>query len=367
MRGLSNSVCPLSGQDAALAGTVSGSHCEPGPRAGAYQRMKKYLFFLGLAFFFYVLQRTGWSTLAEGMQWLGGYLALIFLLSGAKYAVSAMAWSAAFLPAEKQSWRRLFGARLAGEALNYLSVAGPLLGEPVKASMLERLRFTSGLASTLLETSVNAVSASVVAIAGLELLILSYSSSRMTQFATVATVVILFGFASGFLYLLKRRVPFLSEPYRRVCRLQTASARSVMEKLLLIEQRMHRLSFERPRAFASIFLLSFAAQGLALLEIYVILLSLGIRLDFPSLLIIEGFTKVAKTVFFFVPTRIGADEGSSAGVFVLLGLPAGAGVLLALARRLRALFWSGVGLLFLWMYSRKFSQRSQAVSETPGK
>ncbi len=330
-------------------------------------RSKQFLFLVGLAFFLYVLKRTGWSTLAGGFHRLGWFLLLIFALSGLKYVVSAFAWAAAFLPEERQSWRRLFGARLAGEALNYLSIAGPLLGEPVKASLLRGVRFVPGLASTLLETTVNGMAATLVAVTGLVLLVLSGGPGHVTRYASAAAIVILSALVFGFLYLLKRRAPFLTASYRRLSRIPKLSSEQLGEKLAMIEERMHQLSFEKPGRFAAIFLLSFATQGLALLEIYVVLFALGVSLSFASILVIEGFTKIAKAVFFFVPTRIGADEGSSAGIFALLALSPSGGVLLALARRLRALFWSAIGLGFLFAYSRKLNQRpSEMETEAAG-
>jgi hypothetical protein len=111
---------------------------------------------------------------------------------------------------------------------------------------------------------------------------------------------------------------------------------------------MHRLSAERPTALWTIFLLSLATQGLALLEVYAIILPLGITPRFSGVVMMEAFTKLAKAIFFFIPARIGADEGSSAGVFALMGLAPTAGITLAFARRLRALFWSAIGLLYLF-------------------
>lgn len=368
MRSVSSSSCGLCPPEAAFPRSVPHSPDEPGIRAEVRHRSKQFLFLLGLVFFVYVLKRTGWSIVTEGFRRLGWYLLVIFALSGLKYVISAFAWAAAFLPEERQSWRRLFGARVAGEALNYLSIAGPLLGEPVKASLLRGVRFVPGLASTLLETTVNAMAATLVAVAGLVLLVLSRAPGQLTRYASAAAIVILSVLVFGFLYLLKRRAPFLTASYHRLCRIPKLSSGQLGEKLSMIEQRMHQLSFERPGRFVAIFLLSFAAQVLALLEIYVVLLSLGVSLSFAGILVIEGFTKIAKAVFFFVPTRIGVDEGSSAGIFALLTLSPSGGVLLALARRLRALFWSAAGLAFLFAHSQESTHHhSQAKSRAVGR
>jgi hypothetical protein len=166
-------------------------------------------------------------------------------------------------------------------------------------------------------------------------------------------ILILLALGSGFLYALKYRVPFLTWPWQRVRHIRWLSSPKVGEHLALIESRLHRLRAERPGALGLIFLLSFVNQGLALLEIYAVVIPLGLTPGLSGVLVMEAFTKLAKALFFFVPARIGADEGSSAGIFALLGLAPAAGVTLALARRLRALFWSAVGLAFLLAHSVK--------------
>ncbi len=325
------------------------------------RRLRQIFFLLGLIFLIYLLRQIGWDTLAQGFRRLGWVLVLILLLSGIKYVISAFAWAAAFFPDERQSWRELFGYRLAGEALSYLSLAGPLVGTPVKASLLPRVRFLPALASTLLETTVNTLAGTSVIVAGLVLLLLWHAPGNMLRYASYLAILVLLAFVFAFLYALKHRVPMLTGPWRHLRFIPGLSAPKLGEKLLLVEQRMHRLRAERPGALLLIFILSFAAQGLALLEIYVVVVPLGIAPTLSSLLVLEGVTKLAKALFFFVPARIGADEGSTVGVFALLGFSPATGLMLALARRLRAIFWSAAGLAVLLAHSMRSISRQPEV------
>jgi len=329
------------------------------------RRFNQISFLLGFALFLYLLRRVGWDSLVHDFRLIGWFLVLILVLSGIKYVISAWAWAAAFFPEERQSWPTLFGYRLAGEAMNYLSIAGPLLGEPVKASLLRGVGFAPALASTLLETTVNAIAGSLVTIAGLAVLVGWHASGNTLRYAGTGAMLILLALGVGFLYALKYRLPFLTWPWQRLRHIAWLSSPKLGENLALIEGRMHRLSAERPGALGLIFLLSFVNQGLALLEIYAVIIPLGITLKFSSVLVMEAFTKLAKALFFFVPARIGADEGSSAGIFALLGLAPTAGVTLALARRLRAIFWSAVGLAFLLAHSVKPGSPRPEMEDRP--
>lgn len=317
-------------------------------------------FLLGAGLFVYLLHTMGWNSLTADLHRLGWFFLVVLLLSGMKYAISATAWSAAFFAEERQSWRTLFGCRVAGEAINYLSAGGPLLGEPMKASLLRGVRFLPGLTSAVLESTVNTVAATLVTVTGLALLVLWHAPGRALLYASELAIVVLLSLVAGWVYVLWRRLRMLTALGRLLARIAWMRRSNVQQKLAQFEDRLYSLSSERPAALLWIFLLSLAAQGFALLEVAVVLSSLGITPAVSTVLIIEALTKLAKSLFFFVPTRIGADEGSSAGVFVLLGLAPGAGILLALARRLRAVFWSAVGLAFLYGYGQKHVPHSKA-------
>jgi hypothetical protein len=202
-------------------------------------------------------------------------------------------------------------------------------------------------------------------VAGLAVLVLWQAPGDMLRYAGFGAILILLALGVGFLYVLTYRAPFLTWPWQHVRHISWLSSPTLGEHLALIEGRMHRLRAESPGALWLIFLLSFVNQGLALLEIYAVALPLGVTLRFSSVLVMEAFTKLAKALFFFVPARIGADEGSSAGIFALLGLAPAAGVTLALARRLRAIFWSAVGLAFLLAHSVKPGSRHREVEAQP--
>lgn len=331
----------------------------------AGQTYKRILFALGFFFFVYLLRQIGWEALARDFRLLGWSIVLILSLNGVKYAISALAWATAFFPEERQSWTSLFGRRLAGEAMNYLSMGGPLLSEPAKASLVQGVGFAPALASTLVESLSNIIAGSLVTAAGLAMLVLWQPVEWPMRLAAYLAIALLLLFCLAFPYALKRGVPFLTWGWRRARRVGWLSSPKLGEKLALVEGRMHRLSAERPTALWGIFLLSLATQGLALLEVYAIILPLGITPHFSSVVMMEAFTKLAKAVFFFIPARIGADEGSSAGIFALMGLTPTAGITFAFARRLRALFWSAIGLLYLFSQGVKPARKDHPVIDKP--
>jgi hypothetical protein len=80
-------------------------------------------------------------------------------------------------------------------------------------------------------------------------------------------------------------------------------------------------------------------------------LQLDTPLSYP--IVIEAATKIGGVAALLVPMQVGTAEGTYALVFNVLGLPAAAGVALALARRGRTLVIAGVGLAALSRLSRE--------------
>jgi phosphatidylglycerophosphate synthase len=78
-------------------------------------------------------------------------------------------------------------------------------------------------------------------------------------------------------------------------------------------------------------------------EAWLILRAMGIPVSLTDAMTIETFSRVASFASAFIPANLGALEASSVAAVAAVGA-SGAGVPLALARRLRGLFWAGVGL-----------------------
>jgi len=157
--------------------------------------------------------------------------------------------------------------------------------------------------------------------------------------------------------LLKRRVRVVSGGLsllgRGPLRAWTQRRRPRVEK---VEEQLFDFYAQHTLRFRLMFLWDFAAQVFALLEIYVILGAMGLWVGWVDVLILEGLGKLISTTFFFVPGRVGTDEGGQALVFELLGFGMARGVGLALVQRLRALTWSAAGLFFLARYAVKHSE-----------
>jgi hypothetical protein len=64
-------------------------------------------------------------------------------------------------------------------------------------------------------------------------------------------------------------------------------------------------------------------------------------------LVLESVGRIINILFKFVPLRVGVDEAGAALVSGAIGLGAGAGVTLAVVRKVRILCWTAVGIILL--------------------
>jgi phosphatidylglycerophosphate synthase len=92
-------------------------------------------------------------------------------------------------------------------------------------------------------------------------------------------------------------------------------------------------------------------------EAWIILYAAGVPVSLTGALAVETFSRVASFASAFIPANLGALEASSVAAVAAVGA-AGAGAPLALARRLRGLFWAGLGLAIYPRGTRPAAERT---------
>lgn len=313
---------------------------------------------LGIVLLVFLLDRVGLGALRDQFRRIGWYFLLVLLVSSGRYLCRTVAWRYAFAPDRAlPPFIEMFQVRMAGDTLNYLSFMGPLVGEPAKAALLRReVPLAVGLGSTVLEAGAFALTGAFVIVAGLILALtrvaLHEEFERMGWLVAVLFVLLWLAGRS----LLRRRVRFLSGTLKVLGRGPLRNwAERRRPRLESAEQQLLDFYARHTRRFRLIFLWDLLAQGFALLEIYVILAAMGLWVRWVDVLILEALGKLISTTFFFVPGRVGTDEGGQALVFELLGFGLARGVGLALVQRLRALTWSVAGIFFLTRYALRHS------------
>jgi hypothetical protein len=311
---------------------------------------------LGLGLLSYLVFRTGPGIVWKQVQAVGWGLALIIILGGFSQLIKTWAWRQTFTSdISGLSWRRSFGTQLVSDAMGQLGLAGKLIGEGVRVSLVRSaVPLASGISAGAIDGVLHSFTAALVTVLGISAtLLIAPLSSTWRAYASLVAVILIAAMVFA-VVAVARRWPLAGSAARAIARLPLlhnwlSSKQSVIDSA---EQNLLTFHQEAPAAFWASLLLNLSWHLLAAMEVFVILRFMGARIAFGGAFILEGLTKVINLVGVFNPGNFGTYEGGSMLIAKILGVPGTAGLTLALCRRARIIFWAGIGALCMAMMNR---------------
>jgi hypothetical protein len=264
---------------------------------------------VGAAAFAYTLSAIGIGNVRQAIAGIGWGFAAILLMSSVREVAKAAAWAQTFTGMHRLSLVDAFRARLAGEALSTLVPMGFVVGEPTKAQYVDDcMPFDTAFKGLMLEFAFYAAS---LALFGVVALIL-FVPNKVALVAAIGGVGI---------------VPAL-RPVRRVL------------------APVGRFVIAQPRRACTIGALEAVYHALGLAETYLILRFLHpAAATWTAAFAFEAVNRGVTMAFKMVPLRVGIDEATAALIANHLAIGPSLGVMLALVRKLRVLFWTAPGVL----------------------
>jgi phosphatidylglycerophosphate synthase len=325
---------------------------------------------VGILLFFGTLYYINFRTAFGTIRHLGVALPLALLFSGLWHLARTWAWAWCFPQPRTVSFARLARVRLSAEAFSYLTLRG-IAGEPLKVVLLgDRVDSRQATAAVALEriafligTTIIVGVGSILAIAGLPL---THAWFRVFRAFAIAAGVI----AVLSAMVIAGRGAYFQSWLTRIDRLLgTSTAAGRISRFVgAVERQMLELVRGNPARLTVLLVATLAAYVCMALEAWVILRASGAAITPNGALAVETFSRVASFASAFIPANLGALEASSLAAVAAVGA-VGGGAALALARRLRGLFWAGIGLA---IYPRQAhtapsdaTSRRQAPPEAP--
>ena len=295
---------------------------------------------VGLILLWYVINRVGWSNVVSGVRSVGWWMLAILALSGLRFVLRAAAWRLCIPPHNRFSFAQAFAAFLSGDAVGNVIPLGLFASEPTKVFLIRHRLATREAASSLAADFVIYSASAVTMIAvGLALLLANVKLSLGLQEIVVATLAVL-GVGTFF-----------------VLRLMGGSSKAERDELpgwrgRLASFRASVLAFSvgHPTRLWQIFGLDLLFQCVAVVEVYLTLVLLLPEAEAPTVveaIMFGALDRAVMIAFKFMPLRAGVDEFFSGGMATLLAWPLATGVVLALIKKVRSIFWVGVGLAFI--------------------
>ena len=325
---------------------------------------------MGITLLICLIARTGAGTVIEHAKAVGWGMVLIVALGGISHLLRTCAWRLSFRSDLRGiSLARLFALRLISEATGNFGLAGQVVGDSMRISLLgPAIPIADRISSVAFDRGIYIVSAALLSVSAMltcvSLLPLP-GAWRLYALLFASAMAIVVGLALlGF----GRQWRLASVAARGIQRLPLAK-KWLADKIAVIESAEENLlSFrsQAPRPFWTAIFFYIGSQVVAVSEVYLLLRFMGVRIASVGALVIEGFTKLISIVGAVNPGNIGTYEGGNLVLAHLLGFSAGTGLTLALCRRARALIWAGVGALCLIAFSRRREQtQPEAVDGMP--
>ena len=312
--------------------------------------LRRWALSFGLIAFAALLYREGPELSRIHLRGLGWAITGVLASNLLWHLLRTLSWHVALTGSDGPRFHELFGARLAGEAIGYLSFASGLFGEPVKALLVQhRTPPSSSLAALAAERAIYMVSG----LAFIALTILGaggqwlhgVAAPRLALFAAA----VLLAWSALLLLVAHFRLRLVSGLLGRLGRRQARWWRQADAGARRFEDYLFELYTTHKSRLAVIGLLSLLAYLIGCIEVGLLAATLGLDLRISQVFLIEAVSKLANLTNLFIPGAIGAYEGGHALVLKGLGFGSTLGLGLALLRRARALLWVGLGLVLFWI------------------
>ncbi len=316
----------------------------------------------------YLLYQVGPRAVWDSLRTLGWRLLIVlFFPSVAAVVLDTLGWRV-LLRDHHIPLHVLARARLAGEAVNLTTPTASVGGEPLKAYLLRPyVPLAEGLASVVVDKTTVVVGQAVLLLVGLVLAasVLPLRSPLMLAMGGLFVVEIVA--VGGF--ILVQTLGVFGGGGRVLGRMGMGPAERYQEGLNALDRWLGRFYRERRGRLLGAALLHGAAWATGGLEIYLVLVFVGVDPSLITSLSIEAFGAAVKSASFIIPASLGALEGGYLAIFGALGLGGAMGLSYTLIRRVREAMWAALGLLWLaalrarpWLLEREESDLAQRGS-----
>ncbi len=294
-----------------------------------------------------VVRHFGLATIAGLIRQIGWSFWLITLLYAAHTALRGVAlWQT--LPPGAIPLVDVIAIRFGAEGVEMLTLTGPFLAEPAKAWLLHRrgIETPAAFGAVAAEYLLYNLTAAWLGSVALGILLsrgaLLHALNAPAEGLLAGVAALTIGCA---VTAVTGRGLVASSVQAIARRVAPRRADAAVASVRRVEGVLVAVLHDDPRRLAAMLAVELAGHALLAIEIFVTLDALGLPGGLGSAFIIEGAVKWIGALFFFVPGQIGVSEGIYAILLPAVGLPAAAGVTIALVRRARALIVGGLGFL----------------------
>ena len=308
-------------------------------------------FVLGALLLWYVVRRVGVQPIFTALSRVGFGFFLIVALNGFRHVLRTISMRIS-VPAEHRrfTFMQAFAARLGGEAMSFLTFAGPLLGEPTKIALLrKRVPLVHGVPALVVDNLLYNLSVVLMIFGGALLMLLTYAVPPVAREVLILIAAIAFLGLIAAALATRRRATLITSLIDKLGRkgFRPKFLRTRRHHIYRVELTIFAFFKRRRAAFLMMIGLDVMAHIASVVEVYMTLRLLGFSASAGAAYIIESLTKVINFAFGFVPGTIGVYETGNGIILKTLGYTTAIGLALAIVRKAAIIFWTVIGMLVL--------------------
>ena len=315
------------------------------------RRFERASFVLGLLLLCWFVFHLGPEQVARGLADLGWGFGFIFVLQAVPLGFLTLSWQLVVPPGPQLPLTTLARILVAGEAVNAVSPVAVVGGELMRASLLSaRIPAQSAVPSVALAAMTQFCAQLIFVLAGLPFA-LTVVHEASVRHGLLALETILAALLGGLLL-----ISLTPAAQRWVERTAESLALAADDDFAFLPRLAnHGSGYDqgdprRPGRFGLSVLTSLVAWLMGAVETFFILRFLRISVPFGRAVGIEVLAVTIEGVLFFVPAKIGVQEGGKVLIFLAAGLSPAKGLAFGLARRIRELAWAASAWGF-WLTS----------------
>lgn len=317
------------------------------------------LFLLGAAIFGYLVAQIGAGELLSDAGRTGIMFVPIVLVYALVYACSALAWRLTMGDSHRPSFWRTYAVTISAGALNVLTPLVNAGGEPFRiAALAPWMGKRRAAGSVILYRMLNTVAYVLIWLTAIvfAFVLLPPDTPGVVLVILGVSGLVLVGIIALFLSahrsgVLERVLDWMA----RVPLVRRLAARLEPRRAMLVQMDQQITDFyhRQPGRFVKAILLEYLGRCIFMLELVLIMASLGFRLGYFRAFTLGGLEAIAGNVLFLLPFELGAREGAYFVLFKLFGLDPQLGLYTSIVSRLRDFVWIAVGLLLIWVIGPK--------------
>ncbi len=330
------------------------------------KKLRTLFLLVGAVLFIVLIRKIGVAPILENIRALGWRLVPIFAIGLVWYTLYTEAWRQ-FLSRVGNGigfWE-LFRIKIAGEAVNTLTPANFLGGDPLRIHLLKKnFATTEGAASVVVDRTLHSAATLIVIIFGITVAFIGFRRLPSNLRYGVPIVTIIAALFMTFV-LIHQRKGFFSLLMTLSKRLGIKKEFSEKTIARFEELDSHMIDFYTAdhKGFWIALGCHTAGRLLGIVEIYAIGRCVSDEFTLFASIVLCAMTPVINAVFTFVPGALGVMEGAYSGVLYLLHLDPAIGITIQISKRIRAAVWIVTGLIFLGTHNRKKAWRQEELIE----